>query len=227
MPNNKQKNVKGRGMGSSGVNRSSRRAQQQPIFPPKIIQTRKLTQLVRYNAQSLTKAVVTRRCLLNMKLVGTVASTVFTLASAFTSVKMKRVRIWSNTPDASVDIAFCWLGPNSSQTIQTDTGNQNRPAKIQTFPEKFSQSGYWFSTLDTDLDTPLMQFSCTNNVTIDILISYVAQDWTCMPYAGIKPVSSPATGLYYYTPPLDNVTTGNVPGPGLIMPVYLDGTAGD
>lgn len=227
MPNNSN-NKRNSKRPQRGPRSSLRSLKAQPMYPPRITQTRKLVQTIRYvtSGGSALKSVITRRCLLNMKLVLNSTGSATSLGSMFTSVQIKRVQMWAVTAAIQNTISLCWLGPNSPQAIVADIGNVNRPAKIQAYPDKQSLASWWISTGDTDLDTAILQFNTSDSVTIDIKIKYVTQDWTAFPYNGVKPATPPA-GLYIYTPPLDNVTITNTTGPGLIPPLYMDGQAGD
>lgn len=199
-----------------------------PIDPPQTSQMRVIRQTTRYiYGGSTTKNIISRRCLLNTKVAfysdGTTAQT----GSLVTSIRLLSVRAWATTTDGPSTIGFTWLGDNALQNTTVDSGSTTRPAKLHKMPPPQSTAAEWISTGSDNLDDPLFDITCPPSTTLDITVLYVLQDWTALTYAGILPAMLPAAGLYVYTPPLDNVTTANVPGNGNFQPLFMDGQLGD
>jgi len=162
-------------------------------------------------AASTSAVVITRRCLLNLQVsIPRSASVNNNVVTLLSSIVIKSVRMWGGAANND-QIGMSWLGTNAPDRTLTDIAVMDTPAKIGSRPPNNSRSAEWINTTDTDLDTQILEFQFSSSATLDIKVLMIYQDATCLPFNGRILPTLPATANYFYTPPLDNVTTGNIP----------------
>ena len=222
--NNKGRNNQ-RGRNTMSLrNNTGRPRNQLPIDPPQMSQMRVIRQTMRYTATGSTlSAVITGQCLLNAKVALYSDGTTVQSASILTCVRIRKVNIWATTADGANSVSFTWLGDNALQNTVVDSGSTTRPAKLTRRPPPRSSAGWWLTTTTSNLNDPIFQMVTPTNSTVDVHLEYVIQDWLGKPYGGIVPTTAPATGMYVYTPPLDNCDTAGAAGPGSYTPLFMDG----
>jgi len=139
------------------------------------------------------------------------------VVTLLSSVLVKSVRVWGGMGNGDA-IALSWLGTNAPDRTLTDSAVIDHPAKIGSRPPSNSRAAEWINTTDTDLDTQIMSFVTPNGAIIDLSLCMIYQDAACLAFTGRITPTLPATANYFYTPPLDNVTTANAPPATIFFP---------
>lgn len=211
---------------NQNVTQNAYRNNKLPIFPPQSQNLSIYTKVLRFTGGGQNQNLITKRCILNLLVAIYSDGTTAQYGVAFTSVRVKWVKIWG-VQDTMSTLSFSWVSPDSPENLFTDVGNANRPPKIMATTKGRSLTGFWINPQSNDLDTALFKLNSSGDVTLDIKMQFVLQDWATVPYAGVPPSSVPSAGIYMYTPPLDNVTQSNTPGSGTLTPLYLNGPGSD
>jgi len=191
--------------------------------PPNYAINQVVKQRFRFTAIQASTApiVITRRCILNLR-VSLARNTGVSQSPStiYSSVRVRKISIWGISSGDMIGMS--WLGTNAPDITATDIGTVMRTAKISRKAPRPSRASEWINTIDTDLDTQLMQLVVSNGATIDISVDTILQDALCLAYAGnFTFITPPTNGAIIYSPNLDNVTTANVAPTTQILKAFL------
>ncbi len=167
-------------------------------YPPTIRAELKGTHTFRFTGSAAQEAYLLLSDL--MKLVmGANSST--SARPIFTSVKLKRISIWTPVQAIGASPTFCALryeGMNTDDTTHFDTSaTADDMAHVSMPPPRNSVAGFWHHSDSSDASTQLAWLSVGADSVVDIEISYVVDDAATANYT-FTGGSGMTNGLLYY-----------------------------
>lgn len=191
-----------------------------PSFPPAIKSKPIINRTLRYqNATALTEVAITRRCLLNLVLAGTNAST--TAVNVYEAVRLDRIHMYFSPSSSdgfggvTSEISLTWGGDRGPDVRTTDRGTISHPACIKQKPPPFSLGGFW-STIFGDMDETLFLISAPINTIVDLHLSMCMGDGAGKTCVIVDPALS---GIIYCA--LDNAIPAGTVGNEFLRPDAL------
>lgn len=192
-----------------------------PSFPPQNNTKPICSRNLRYVAsQGVTGVDVTARCLLNLVLA---TSTATTLAiNVYESVRIQHVSMY-HVPSSTAsfgavteELILNWRGERSPDTRISDRGTLSHPACIKSRPPRESLAAFWI-TNQSNLDTVLFNITSPQFSIIDVSLAFTIGDGTTRSVT--LNGAGTVTGIAYAA--LDNAIAAGTVGADFLRPDSL------
>lgn len=200
-------------------------------FPPQLQLKPVQSRVLRFIASDECSNIpIDRNCMLKLAFASDLSGLVGN--TNYSSVRLKRVKIWSTlvaSSPATSGMVTCsveWQSTRGPTTLVSDTGNSFTPAHVDTVPPALSEANFWsqVSSTTTIRNEVLFYISCPVGSVVDVHIAYVEANGAQIANPAETLVINsivPGTPSAYLINSLDNTVVGSA-GTNRLRPTGLE-----